>query len=306
MMFSGAIAFPITPFAADGSVDLGGVRSNVEMMATSGVASIVAPSGTGELFSLTPEECAAIARATVEAVGGRKPVIAAVGHGVHIAAELARQAQADGADALLVLPPYYQNPDEEGLFQYYLQIARASSLPFAVYARDAAVFTPGLVERLAVAAPNLAAFKDGRGDVRLFTRIREHVIEKLGAGRLAWLGGAGDDLLAPYVAAGAEGFTSSMACFWPEIAAELWETVRSDTARFRSLHERAIRPFYELRARRRGYEVSVMKAATEILGYAAGPPRAPITAVTASEYREIEDLLRRLEVPTLASRGALA
>ncbi|HET9392490.1 MAG TPA: dihydrodipicolinate synthase family protein [Candidatus Rubrimentiphilum sp.] len=305
-MFNGAIAFPVTPFQSDGSVDIAGVRSNLEMIASSGVASIVAPSGTGELFSLTEAECSAITKASVEAANKRKPVIASVGFGPRAASELARSAEANGADGILVLPPYYQNPDADGLFNYYMQIARSTPLPFAVYARDAAYFTPDLVERLAKDAPTFAAFKDGRGDIRTFMRIREYVIDRLGPGRLAWLGGVGDDLLAPYAAAGAEGFTSSMACFWPEIAAELWSTVKNDRARFQEIHRTAIRPFYELRARKRGYEVSVMKAATEILGYAAGPPRPPITAVSRSEYEEIRDLLKKLNVPTMKSRGALA
>ena len=137
-------------------------------------------------------------------------------------------------------------------------------------------------------------------------RIREWVNERLGADRLIWLSGVGDDLLAPYVAAGAQGFTSSMACFWPEIAAELWVAATSDLARLAALHERTIRPFYEMRARKRGYEVSVMKAAMEALGYPAGPPRPPIPAVSAAERTEIAALVRTLNIPTMSSRGALA
>ena len=78
----GALAFPITPFKADGTVDLDGVRANARWLPESGVCAIVAPSGTGELFALSPDECAAVARATVEAVAGRVPVIASVGFGV--------------------------------------------------------------------------------------------------------------------------------------------------------------------------------------------------------------------------------
>lgn len=302
----GAIAFPITPFDANGDVDLAGVRSNASMLASTGIASIVAPSGTGELFSLTPDEIAAITRATVEAIGGRKPVIAAVGMGPRVGEGLVRAAEDAGADAVLVLPPYYQNPDPAGLLAYYLAIARATKLPIIPYARDAAQFTPELVERLAIEAPNFIAFKDGRGDVRMFMRIREHVNERLGADRLIWLAGVGDDLLAPYVAAGTQGFTSSMACFWPEIAAELWKAATTDLPRLGELQRRIIRPFYELRARKRGYEVSVMKAAMEALGFPAGPPRPPIPAVSASEREEIVALVKALNIPTMSSRGALA
>src|SRR3989442_13188305 len=101
----GVLAFPITPYAADGTVDLDAVRANARWLAASGMHALVAPSGTGELFSLTPEECAAVVRATVEAAAGRGPVIPGVGFGPRVAAELARQAERDGADGTLVLPP---------------------------------------------------------------------------------------------------------------------------------------------------------------------------------------------------------
>ena len=79
VMFKGPIAFPITPFDARGDVDYAAVRTNAQMLARSGIASIVAPSGTGELFSLSPHEVQEITRVTVEAVAGKKPVVAAVG-----------------------------------------------------------------------------------------------------------------------------------------------------------------------------------------------------------------------------------
>lgn len=302
----GAIAFPITPFDRNGDVDLAGVRVNAEMLASSGVCSIVAPSGTGELFSLTQAEIATIVTATVQAVAGRKPVIASVGMGPRVGAELAAAAEASGADAVLVLPPYYQQPDPDGLLAYYLAIARATSLPIIPYARDSAQFSPELVVRLAREAPNFVAFKDGRGDVRTFMRIREHAIGQLGAERLLWLAGTGDDLLAPYVAAGAQGFTSSIACFWPEVACRLWECAVSDTDAYAELYARAVQPFYAMRARRRGYEVAVMKAAMDALGYAAGPPRAPLVEVTPAERGEIAALVAALEIPSLSARLAVA
>src|SRR5262245_60596524 len=105
---AGAIAFPITPFAADGSVDLDGVRANARWLPDGqGICAVVAPSGTGELFALTPDECAAVTAATVEAIDGRVPVIAGVGFGSRVGAQLARRAELIGADGVLVLPPYY-------------------------------------------------------------------------------------------------------------------------------------------------------------------------------------------------------
>jgi len=300
----GPIAFPITPYAADGSVDLGAVARNAAWLPERGICALVAPSGTGEIFGLSADECAAVTAATVEAVAGRIPVIASVGFNARVGADLARRAEAAGADAVLIMPPYYALPDPQGLLEYYRQIAAVTSLGVLPYARDAALFTPELVEQLAQRIPNLIAFKDGRGDVRLFQRLREHVVERLGAARLLWLAGVGDDLVGAYFAAGAEGFTSSLACFWPEASAELYRLASGgDFDGLRRYHERVVRPFYELRQRGRGFEVSVMKAAMELLGHPAGPVRPPLGALSARDRADLQSILQRLEVPTAAERA---
>jgi 5-dehydro-4-deoxyglucarate dehydratase len=298
----GALAFPITPYGPDGTVDLDAVRENAAFLATSGISAIVAPSGTGEIFALTPQEAIDIVRATVE-VAGDKPVIAAAGVGPTLGAWLAKESEAAGAHAIMIVPPYYGKPDPDGLIQYYVDIASATSLPVLPYARDAALFTPRMVEQLVERVPGCIAFKDGRGDVRLFQQIREYVSEKLGADRLVWLAGTGDDLVGPYFAAGAEGFTSSLACFWPEASAEIFELAsKGDYAGLAEYHARVVRPIYAMRQRKPGYEVSVMKACVEVLGYTAGPSRAPLANVTPAEVEEIRALLTSLNVPTKADR----
>jgi 5-dehydro-4-deoxyglucarate dehydratase len=299
----GVLAFPITPYGADGEVDLAAVRANASWLAASGVHALVAPSGTGELFSLTVEECGAVVEATVDATAGRIPVIAGVGFGPAQGAQLARRAERAGADGIRVLPPYYAHPDPEGLVAYYRDIAAATRLGVAIYARDGVVLTPPQLERMAREIPNLVALKDGRGDVRLFQRLREHVSERLGADRLAWIAGAGDDMVGAYFAAGAEGYTSSLACFWPEASLELLRLATAgDFTELARFHARAVRPFYELRQRRRGFEVAVMKAAMELLGHPAGPVRPPLAELSADERAELRGIIERLDVPTAAQR----
>ncbi|HEX9494207.1 MAG TPA: dihydrodipicolinate synthase family protein [Candidatus Limnocylindria bacterium] len=303
-LLRGVLAFPITPYAGDGSVDLAAVRSNATWLARSGMQALVAPSGTGELFSLTPDECAAVVEATVDASAGATPVIAGVGFGPRVGADLARRAERAGASGILILPPYYPHPEPEALEAYYRDVASATTLGVAIYARDNVTIAPAQLERLARDIPNLIAFKDGRADVRLFQRIREHVRERLGPDRMVWLAGAGDDLVAPYFAAGAEGYTSSLACFWPEASLELCRLAQSgDFAALEMFHHRVVRPFYDLRQRRRGFEVAVMKAAMEILGYRAGPARPPLANLGPDDRAELGAILRRLEVPTAASRN---
>jgi 5-dehydro-4-deoxyglucarate dehydratase len=299
----GAIAFPITPYATDGSVDLAAVRANASWLPDAGVCALTSPSGTGEMYALTPQECAAVTRATVEAVEGRVPVIAGVGFNAAIGADLARQAERSGADGILILPPYYTAPDSEGLADYYRAIAAATTLGVAVYARDGAAFTPESLEALARDIPNLVAFKDGRGDVRLFQRLRTHVNRALGADRLVWLSGVGDDFVAPYFAAGAQGFTSSVACFWPEASVQLLQLANSgDMNALRAFHDRAIHPIYELRQLRKGFEVSIVKACMELLGHKAGPARPPLANVPDAVRAKLRQMLKELNVPDAAGR----
>jgi 5-dehydro-4-deoxyglucarate dehydratase len=303
---AGAIAFPITPFRRDGSVDVPGLTANAAWLPDGGhICAIVAPSGTGELFALSPEESATVTAATVQAVNGRVPVIAGVGVNATTGAELARRAEDAGADGVLILPPYYAQPDPRGLVRYYQQVAEATRLGVMPYARDAAVFTPEILEELTRSIPNLVAFKDGRGDIRVFQRLREHIVERFGSERLAWLCGVGDDMVGAYFAAGAEGFTSSLACFWPEASGELYRLARDgDFAGLADFERRAVRPIYELRQRGRGFEVSVMKAAMEILGHPAGGVRPPLGTLSPRDRADLEVILRQLEVPVAAARNA--
>lgn len=298
-----ALAFPITPFDAAGKVDLDAVRLNASFVASSRCGAIVAPSGTGEIFALTPDEAKQIVQATVE-VAGDTPVIAAAAFGPILGAQMAADAEAAGASAIMVVAPYYAKPSADGLVEYYKQIASATSLPILPYARDSALFNPAILEKLCNEIPQVIAFKDGRADVRLFTQLRDSVIHSLGADRLVWLGGSGDDLVGPYFAAGAVGYTSSIACFWPEASMEIYDLAAAgDFAGLAAYHDRVVRPIYQMRQLKPGYEVSVMKAAMEILGYVAGPSRAPLANLTGDERTQLAGILEELEVPTRADRG---
>src|SRR4051794_4100203 len=133
---TGVISFPVTPFKLDLSLDLDGLRTNLRSLLRHPVCAVVAAAGTGELYSLSVAEHRAVGQTTVEEVNGRAPVLAATGFNPPIAAELARQAAAAGAQGILAFPPYYPSPDDEGLVAYYRGIAEATSLGLLIYSRD--------------------------------------------------------------------------------------------------------------------------------------------------------------------------
>lgn len=248
---------------------------------------MVAAGGTGELYSMSPEEIERVVKVTVDAVKGRMPIVAGTGYNATIGADIAKRVERAGADCILVLPPYYNHAPEEGLFHYYEVIGRACGLPMMVYSRDWAVFSPQQVARLAERVPTLVAWKDGQGDGRKYQRIMHSVGD-----RLAWLGGLGDDCVPTYFAAGVQAYTSSISNIAPRLSIELADAgMKRDFARLDKLMSRYVHPLYGIRDRARGYEVAVMKEAMEILGLTAGPVRPPLMNCRAADVADIRELM---------------
>jgi 5-dehydro-4-deoxyglucarate dehydratase len=293
------LGFPVTPFRKDLSLDLAALERNVDEMAQYPFCALVAAGGTGELYSLTPDEIEDLVRVTVRAARGRMPVVAGTGYNAAIGADIARRVERAGADCLLVLPPYYINAPLDGLIDYYAAIGSASGLPLMVYSRDWAVFTPATVQRLADRVPTLEFWKDGQGDARKYQRI----MQALG-NRLAWLGGLGDDCVPAYFAVGVQAYTSSISNIAPRISIQLAEAgMARDFARLDTLMAKYVHPLYAFRERVKGYEVSAMKAAMEILGMPAGPVRPPLQNLGE---RDLADLRVLLEVYRDSIAGSVA
>lgn len=286
--FSGVVAFPVTPFKPDLSLDISGLRKNLRHLLAHPMCAVVAAGGTGEIYSLTPAEHLAVVKATVEETGGKVPVIAGVGFGQQLAVELAQQSAAAGASGILAFPPYYPNADDDGLFEYYRAIGAATELGLIIYSRDWANFAPAAVERL-TQIPTLVAWKDGQGDIRRYQMIKERV-----GSRLYWIGGAGDDLVPAYYSIGIRTYTSSIANVAPRLSLQLHERASAnDSAGLAKLMSEYVAPLYALRARRKGYEVSVMKAMMDLLGLAGGLARPPLPNLKKEEVKELQGMLER-------------
>ncbi len=284
---SGVIAFPITPFYDDLSLDIDGLRRNLRSLLPNPLCAIVAAGGTGEMYSLTPTEHDEVVVATVQEAKGTIPVIAGVGFNPTLAVGMARSATRAGADAILALPPYYPNADDEGLLDYYEAIGRATPLPLLVYSRDWVNPGPAWVEKLAARVPNLAAWKDGQADARRLQQI----MWRLGD-RLHWIGGAGDDCVPTYYSLGIRTYTSSIATVAPRLSLQLHEAAAAgDAVTLKYLMQTYVVPLYALRNRRRGYEVAAMKEMMKAVGMAAGPVRPPLPNLTPQDKADVRTLL---------------
>ena len=283
----GVLAFPVTPFQDDLSVDYDGLEQNVTRMAEHDFCAIVAAGGAAEMYSLSVGEAMNVVERIVRIVAGRMPVFGTVGFNAAIAGEMARRMEKAGAAGLLIMPPYFPGAPEEGLEAYYEAVASSSGLPLMGYSRDWTIFTPGMVARLAERIPSLQFWKDGQANLRVLQQIMARV-----GNRLTWLGGVGDDWAPAYFSVGVEGYTSGISNIAPKLSLSIGAAgLAKDTGRLSELLQKFVLPFYAIRGRVRGYEVAATKAAMQILGRPAGLVRPPLKSVTAGEREEIRAIL---------------
>jgi len=168
-MFHGSMVALVTPMQADGSLDYEGLARLVEFHIENGTDAIVAVGTTGESPTLDDAEHCAVIRRTVELVRGRVPVIAGTGSNcTREAISLSRCAMESGADACLLVTPYYNKPTQEGLYLHYQAIAAAVAIPHILYnvpGRTGCDLKPATVERLSKIS-NIIGIKEATGDLQ--------------------------------------------------------------------------------------------------------------------------------------------
>lgn len=172
-MIKGSIVAIVTPMQASGEVDFAALASLVEWHVSEGTDAIVAVGTTGESATLDVDEHLAVIAKTIEVVRGRVPVIAGTGaNSTTEAIELSEAARKAGADACLLVTPYYNKPPQEGLYRHYRAIAEAVPVPIILYnvpGRTGVDLQPATVQRL-VDIDNIIGLKEAKGE---FGRVRE-------------------------------------------------------------------------------------------------------------------------------------
>ncbi|PHS23779.1 MAG: 4-hydroxy-tetrahydrodipicolinate synthase [Methylophaga sp.] len=174
-MFSGSMVALVTPMRADGSLDADCLNKLIEFHINAGTDAIVAMGTTGESATLNVEEHCNVIRQVVQQVAGRIAVIAGTGaNSTSEAIELTQSAKDLGANAALLVTPYYNKPTQEGLYQHYKAIAEAVDIPQILYnvpSRTACDLLPETVARLAD-IPNIIGIKEATGDVSRVKQIK--------------------------------------------------------------------------------------------------------------------------------------
>ncbi len=286
----GLLSFPVTPFHADGTFNESAYGEHVGWLSQFDASALFAAGGTGEFFSLAPDELPAIIRAAKSAAGNT-PIVAGCGYGTRIATAMARQAQHAGADGLLLLPHYLVGASQNGLYQHVRAVCDAVDIGVVVYNRDNSILQPETLARLAEACPNLVGFKDGTGDVALARRVTVTLGD-----RLTYVGGlpTAELFAEAYLAAGFTTYSSAVFNFVPQLAQTFYQALRAgDRARTESMLQDFFYPFMSIRDRGIGYAVSAIKAGVRIQGFDAGPVRPPLTDLTAEETEMLSRLIER-------------
>jgi 5-dehydro-4-deoxyglucarate dehydratase len=289
LALGGVVSFPVTPFRPDGALDVGRFKEHLEYQASTIASALFIACGTGEGFSLSPDEIRNVIVEARGSVGAASiPIVVGVGHGITIASELAADAERLGADGVLIMPPYMVTGSQHGLFEYYARISSVTNLGTVVYQRGLRL-DPSTVARLSE-IPNVIAFKDGLGDLELMTRLKT----TLGSS-LRFMNGLPTAELSvqPYRTAGATSFSSAVLNFLPEVV-EAFNTA-VETGAQESVDQLLCHfyvPLADLRDQVLGYPISLIKAAVSLRLGSVGDPRPPLRPPTPEH---LERLRQRID-----------
>lgn len=288
----GVVVAMVTPFTRDESLDLAGLEQLTEHLIRSGVHAVMTCGGNGEFVHLSREEKRLVTERAVKAARGRVPVIAGTAAcSTGEAIDLTCDARDAGADAAILVPPYYFKLPDDALHRHFAAVAKATRFPLIVYNNPAYTghnLAPALIGRLA-RIPGIIGLKQSQADLgQLVEAIR------VAGDRISILTGI-DSQFYPSLCAGARGIFSTAACVIPRQMGAIYGAFR------RGDHRTALRVHREIQGLNRYLEyepgyVNACKAALDLLGLPGGPVRAPMPALTAAERAGIRRALSALKL----------
>ena len=288
-MFSGSIPALVTPFDADGRFVESAYRELIEWQISEGSKALVPCGTTGEAATLTKDEHFAIVKVCADQVRGRVPVIAGAGsNDTRVAAANIAAAKEAGADAALMVPPYYNRPSQEGIFQHFAALAPQSPLPIVLYnvpARTVTDIQPETLIRIVEAFPKVfVGVKDASG---VLQRVSQHRAA-LGDGFCQLSGN--DDLALAFNAMGGVGCISVTANVAPRLCAEFQAaTLANDKEKSLELQDRLM-PLHRTIFIEAG--VTGAKYALSRLGRVGNVVRSPLVTVEPSTAEKIDAAMR--------------
>jgi len=287
----GSMVAVVTPLK-DGVPDLRALRELVEWHVAQGTDGIVPCGTTGEGATLTAKERADVIGTVVQQARGRVAVVAGAGsNATHEAIESVKAAKALGADAALVVTPYYNKPSPEGLFRHYLAIWEAARFPVVAYnvpSRTSLDMMPETVARLAKAGA-IVGIKEATANMDRQVQL----VERIGRDGFAYL--SGDDFtVLPYIACGGHGVISVVANVAPRAMKELVVAARGgDLA---GALEKQVRMAELNRMMFVETNPGPVKAGVALLGLASGELRLPLAPVSEANLAKVREAMQRFGI----------
>ncbi|WP_308291619.1 5-dehydro-4-deoxyglucarate dehydratase [Microbacterium sp. G2-8] len=287
--------FPVTAFDDRDRVDGDLVAQHIAGRIDDRPGAVFAACGTGEFHALSLDDYRAVVRAAVAATNGSIPVLTGAGGPVGHALACARIAAEEGADGLLVMPPYLVGAPQEGLIAYIERIAAETELPLVVYHRANAQFAPASIARL-LQNPRVVGIKDGAGDLQI---AQQFVLEAERSGRdILFFNGllTAEMTQAAYSAIGVPMYSSAAFAMAPRVTAGFFTALRAgDLPTQHRLLDEFFTPLVALRDEVPGFAISLVKAGVRLGGLPVGGVRAPLTDPNAAQTDRLAQILARGE-----------
>jgi 4-hydroxy-tetrahydrodipicolinate synthase len=270
-MYKGSYVAIVTPFK-DNKLDEDGLRQNIKFLIDKSSSGIVACATTGECPSLNDNEYERVIRIAVEETQNRIPVIAGAGtNSTEKTKEYVHRATDFGAQGVLIVTPYYNKPTQEGLYQHYSEVSKASSIPIIVYnvpSRTGSNILPKTIARLNQDCENIVGLKAASGNLDQVSEV-----QRLCGDKFDILSGD-DSLTFPMLAIGAKGVISVVANILPDQVALMCAAfLNGDLRQARKIH---LDIFPVIKAMFLETNPGPVKKAMELLGMPSGKPRLPL------------------------------
>ena len=291
-IFTGAGVAIITPFHEDGTVNYDAFGEIIEAQIKGGSDAIIVCGTTGESSTMNDEEHIAVIKYCVDKVAKRVPVIAGSGSNcTREAVNISREAERVGADGLLCVTPYYNKCTQEGLYQYYKAISDAVNIPIIMYnvpSRTGTTIQPETAVRIAKEVKNVVAIKEASGNISAVAKLAS-----LAEGCIDIYSG-NDDQVLPILSLGGKGVIS----VWSHVAPKkvhdmVMAFLNGDIATAQKLQLEAIDVIGALFSEVNPIPV---KAAMNMLGFNAGPVRAPLTELSDKNKEVLKKSLKEYGV----------
>lgn len=289
MYFGKVLTAMVTPYTPDGEVDYAKVQKLTRHLLNNGSDGVLICGTTGESPCLTPAERANLWAAAKEAVGQNgRLILGTTDNETAFSCDVAKKAEAAGADALLAVAPYYNKPSQEGLYRHFAKIAASADIPIILYnipGRTGVNILPETVLRLANDCPNIVAIKDATGSLDSVSQLKKILPEDFAVY-------SGDDSLTlPILSVGGAGVISVAShIIGKEIAAMIDAYQQGDLRRARELHLQYFEMFKKLFITTNPVPV---KACLNLLGWDMGDCRLPLAPPTAAELAILTELLQK-------------